>query len=146
MIRHLNPRRRIIFLLLHTAMVITRWSSLGFLDRRRRIFFLLLHTQDGGSYIMPEKHDRPAESHAVVFRQKKKNFLSSSAYTGWGEKKYSTSHTLWYLDRRRRIFFFFFIHRMGGEKIFYFSPLENFCPPRHEPLHQQKKKKFSTSL
>ena len=54
---------------------------------------------------MPEKHDRPAESHAVVFRQKKKNFLSSSAYTGWGEKKYSTSHTLWYLDRRRRIFF-----------------------------------------
>ena len=24
---------------------------------------------------MPEKHDRPAESHAVVFRQKKKNFF-----------------------------------------------------------------------
>ena len=72
-------------------MVITRWSSLGFLDRRRRIFFLLLHTQDGGSYIMPEKHDRPAESHAVVFRQKKKNFFSSSTYTGWGEKKYYTS-------------------------------------------------------
>ena len=48
MIGHLNPRRRIIFLLLHTAMVIKRWSSLGFLHRRRIIFFLLLHTQDGG--------------------------------------------------------------------------------------------------
>ena len=39
---------------------------LGFIDKRKRIFFLLLHTQDGGSYIMPEKHDRPAESHIRV--------------------------------------------------------------------------------
>ena len=64
---------------------------------------------------MPEKHDRPAESHAVVFRQKKKNFFSSSAYAGWGEKKYSTSHTLWYLDRRRRIFFLLLHTQDSGE-------------------------------
>ena len=56
---------------------------------------------------MPEKHDRPAESHAVVFRQKKKNF-----------------------------FFFFYIHRMGGEKIFYFS---------HTVVFRQKKKNFFSS-
>ena len=59
---------------------------------------------------MPEKHNRPAESHAVVFRQKKKNYFSSTAIgygVGWtrlekhsgihGEKKKnfftSSSHT-----------------------------------------------------
>ena len=59
---------------------------LGFIDKRKRIFFLLLHTQDGGSYIMPEKHDRTAESQTGVLGQKKKkNFFSSSTYIGWGE-------------------------------------------------------------
>ena len=56
---------------------------LGFIDKRKRIFFLLLHTQDGGSYIMPEKHDRTAESQTGVLGQKKENFFSSSTYTGW---------------------------------------------------------------
>ena len=61
---------------------------LGFIDKRKRIFFLLLHTQDGGSYIMPEKHDRTAESYAGVLGQKN-NFFSSFTYTGWGELHYA---------------------------------------------------------
>ena len=65
-------------------MVITRWSSLGFLDRRRRIFFLLLHLQDGVSFIMIEKHDQTAKSNTGALRQKKNNFFSSFTYTGWG--------------------------------------------------------------
>ena len=32
------------------------------------------------------------------------------------------------------------------EEIFYFSSLENLCPPTHEPLHLQKKKKYHTSF
>merc|ERR1719427_2467576 len=32
------------------------------------------------------------------------------------------------------------------EEIFYFASLENLCPPRHELIHQQKQKKYSTSL
>ena len=50
--------------------------------QKKKIFFLLLHTQDGGSYIMPEKHDRTAESQTGVLGQKKKKFFSSSTYTG----------------------------------------------------------------
>ena len=75
--------------------------TLGLSDRRRRIFFLLLHLQDGVSFIMIEKHDQTAKSNTGALRQKKNNFFSSFTYTGWGEKKYSTSHTLWYLDRRQ---------------------------------------------
>ena len=48
---------------------------LGFIDKRKRIFFLLLHTQDGGSYIMPEKHDQTAESQTGVVEQKKNFFF-----------------------------------------------------------------------
>ena len=114
--------------------------TLGFLDRSRRIFFLLLHTQDGGellnvqeiqfffllhtqdvrSYIMHEKHDRTAESHAGVLGQKKKNFFFSFTYTAWGgvilclrntiEKK---NHTLGFLDGTRR-FFFSLLHAQDG--------------------------------
>ena len=50
--------------------------------QKKKNFFLLLHTQDGGSYIMPEKHDRTAESQTGVLGQKKKKFFSSSTYTG----------------------------------------------------------------
>ena len=43
--------------------------------QKKKNFFLLLHTQDGGSYIMPEKHDRTAESQTGVLGQKKNFFL-----------------------------------------------------------------------
>ena len=52
--------------------------------QKKKNFFLLLHTQDGGSYIMPEKHNRTAESHAGVLGKKKKNFFSYFTYTEWG--------------------------------------------------------------
>ena len=68
-----DRRRRIIFLLLqwesHAGVLWGSWTE------EEEFFFLLLHTQFGGSYIMPEKHDRPAESHAGVLVQKMKNFF-----------------------------------------------------------------------
>jgi len=48
--------------------------TLGFLDRRRIFFFFYIH-RSGGSYIMPEKHDRTAESHAGVLGEKKNFFF-----------------------------------------------------------------------
>ena len=45
---------------------------------------LLLHIQD----VLLEKHDQTAESHTGVLGQKKKNFFSSSTYTGWGSYNY----------------------------------------------------------
>ena len=48
---------------------------------RNTIFFSSAYT-GWGSYIMHEKHDRTAESHAGVLGQKK-NFFSSFTYTGW---------------------------------------------------------------
>ena len=111
---------------------------MGFMEGKRRIFFLLLHTQDGGGYIMPEKHDQTAESRAGVLGQKKKNFFSSFTYTVWGELLNvqeiqfffllhtqdggvtlcmrntieQLNHTLGFLDRRR--IFFLLLHTQDG--------------------------------
>ena len=98
----------------------TRWGSWT----EENTFFLLLHTQDGGSYLMPEKHDRTAESHAGVLGQKK-NFFSSFTYTGWGEVILclrntieQLNHTLGFLDRRRRILFLL-LHTQDGRALHY---------------------------
>ena len=70
----------------------TGWGEL--LNVQEIQFFFLLQTQDGGSYIMHEKHDRTAESHAWVL-----------------------DHTLELSDRRRRIFFLLLHLQDGGSFI-----------------------------
>ena len=61
----------------------TGWVGVS-LCLRNINFLLLLHTQD----VLLEKHDQTAESHTGVLGQKKKNFFSSSTYTGWGSYNY----------------------------------------------------------
>ena len=72
------------------------------------------------------------EKHSGIHGEKKKNFFSSSSHTYTGQvlftRKSLPTQTRAYLSREE-------------EEIFYFSSLENLCPPRHEPLHQKKNKK-----
>ena len=95
----------------------TGWGEL--LNVQEIQFFFLLHTQDGGSYIMHEKHDRTSESHAGVLGQKK-NFFSSFTYTGWGEVILCLRNTIEQLNHilgfmeGKRIIFFLLLHTQDG--------------------------------
>ena len=86
-------------------------------------FFFLLHTQDVGSYIMHEKYDRTAESHAGVLGQKNK-FFSYFTYTGRGgvllclrNTIEQLNHMLGFLDKR--IIFFLLLHTQDGGELHY---------------------------
>ena len=78
---------------------------------RNTIFFSSAYT-GWGSYIMHEKHDRTAESHAGVPGQIKKNFFSSFTYTGWGgsyimplkHDRTAESHTGVYGGKKKNFF------------------------------------------
>ena len=99
---------------------ITRWGS--WTDQEEFFFFFYIHRM-GGSYIMPLKHDRTAESHNGVYGGKKKNFFSSFTYTGWGvtlclrNTIRQLNHELGFSDRRRRIFFLLLHTQDGGVTI-----------------------------
>ena len=117
MIRHLNPRRRIIFLLLHTAMVITRWSS--WTEEEEFFFFFYIHRMGGVKLCLRNTIDQLNHTLWYLDRRRRifflllhtqdggrknilllthcgiqteeEQFFFSSSYTGWGVKKYSTS-------------------------------------------------------
>ena len=110
----------------HVAILLSYWvfyiHSMGGVTKcsRNTIFFSSAYT-GWGSYIMHEKHDRTAESHAGVLGQKK-NFFSSFTYTGWGEVILclrntieQLNHKLGFLDRRRRSFFLLLHTQDRGE-------------------------------
>ena len=65
---------------------------LGFLERRR-IFFLLLY--DGGSYIMPEKHDLTDESHAGFLEEEELFFFFYIHRMGELQLCKSSSYLCW---------------------------------------------------
>ena len=81
----------------------------------------------GGSHIMPEKHDRTAESHAGVSGRSKNNFsLLLHTQDGGGvtlcmrNTIEQLNHTLGFLDRSRRIFFLL-LHTQDGGELYYAS-------------------------
>ena len=126
---HLISRRRrnvfLLFLCLQESVVfhqktIAHPDKSLFISRRRRIVFLLfLCLQD--SVVFHQKTSAHPDTSLFISRRRRILFLSL-----WKKKCYSA--------------FSMHVGQCG-------VPLENLCPPRHEPLHKQKKKNsFPLSL
>ena len=72
------------------------------------------------------------------------NYFPSSAMGDWEiwETRSNSWITRWgSWTEEEEFFFFFYIHRVTEEgEIFYFSLLENLCPPRHEPSINRRRR------
>ena len=117
---------------------------------QKKNFFLLLHAQDVGG----------------VSLYKRNRYSSSFTISEWKEsfirKSLPTLILASAFPEEQKIIFFFYNLRVEGDfhqKIFACpdillllhsqsgrgDSLENLCPPRYQPLHIQKKKKYSSS-
>ena len=120
------------------------------MERRRRIFFLLLHILRLDRFSSLENLCPPRQE--LIYQEKKKKYSTSLL-----QKIFAHPDTSLSINSRRRNILLLFSRKSlptqtrappstEEEEIFYFSSLENLCPPRHELIHQQKQKKYCTSF
>ena len=125
-------------------------NTLEFMERRRRIFFLLLHILRLDRFSSLENLCPPRQE--LIYQEKKKKYSTSLL-----QKIFAHPDTSLSINSRRRNILLLFSRKSlptqtrappstEEEEIFYFSSLENLCPPRHELIHQQKQKKYCTSF